>query len=113
MLVAEIACDAGDPIWSMSDGELRALVEPHLLRIGWCSKQELGDMTARRMPHAYPVQSLDIESSVRRIHDYCAELANLEISGRNGRFSYIHLHDLLRLAREIVTRHAPQDATRP
>jgi len=117
MLVAEIACDTNDPIWSMSEEELRALVEPHLLRIGWCSKQELGDMTARRMPHAYPVQSLDVETSVRRIHDYCAGFANLEISGRNGCFSYIHLHDLLRLAREIVARHAdtrvPQDSSHP
>jgi protoporphyrinogen oxidase len=104
MLVAEIACSESDPVWSMPDSELRAMVEPHLLRIGWCSKRELGDMCARRMPHAYPVQSLEVEAFVRRIHDYCSGFSNLEISGRNGCFSYIHLHDLLRLAREIIRK---------
>lgn len=107
LLVAEIACDQDDPCWTMSDTDLRAMVEPHLVKIGWCTQRELGEMTSRRMPHAYPVQSLNVEASVQKIHTYCSGFSNLQISGRNGCFSYIHIHDLLRMAREIVSHCAP------
>lgn len=107
-LVAEISCAENDPIWTMPDAELRALVEPHLLKVGWCTKQELGAMVAHRMPHAYPVQDIHVENTVHKLHSYCSGFSNLQISGRNGRFSYIHIHDLIRLAREVVASHHPQ-----
>jgi protoporphyrinogen oxidase len=105
-LVAEITCDENDPLWTLPDDQLRSLVESHLLKCGWFTEQQIGKMISHRMPYAYPVQDLDVAAKVQKLHEYCGRFENLHISGRNGRFSYIHIHHLMALAKEIVSSHS-------
>lgn len=101
-LVAEIPCACGDPVWSADDSDLVRLVGGHLEAIGWIRDREILGARVERLAHAYPVLSLEAESRAGEIRRYLGGLANLSVAGRNGRFEYGWIHDMLRDGKEVV-----------
>jgi len=101
-LVIEIPCKVKDPVWAMGEDELAGRVLPMLIRIGLMEEAEVMDYTLARMSCAYPVLEVGFEDKLGRVLDYLGRFENLSLSGRCGRFAYLHLHDLMRSGKEIV-----------
>lgn len=105
-LVAEIPCRREDAFWTMEDSRLVRLVRSHLAKIGWLEDHQVEASMIHRMPYAYPVLSLGFEKKIEKLFGYLDRFENLKLSGRNGRFQYTHVHDMMIFAREIVSGYA-------
>jgi protoporphyrinogen oxidase len=98
----ELPCAPGDDRWSLSDTELLKLVQGNLERLGLIQNDEFVDFFVHRMSHAYPVLELGFESRVAALHQYLGQFSNLKVVGRNGKFLYTHLHDMLRFGMDLI-----------
>ena len=103
-LVAEIPCRGGDALWLLDDDQIVARIRSQLVDIGWLRPEQVIGSAVTRLNHAYPVLTLEAEQAVREITDYLAGFSNLTLAGRNGRFVYASIHDVLRSGREMVDR---------
>jgi len=101
-LVAEIPCRKQDSFWAMEDQRLIRTVRSHLIQIGWMQEAEIIGAAVHRMQYAYPVLEVGFEEKIDKIFQYLDRFENLKLSGRNGKFQYSHVHDMLMFARDIV-----------
>ena len=104
-LVVEIPCHREDEIWGLDDTGLSNLVANKLIDIGWIQQNEIIDHWCGRLNYAYPILELGFEDKVAQIFDWLDRFENLSLSGRNGKFAYTHLHDMMRFGKEIVEEH--------
>jgi protoporphyrinogen oxidase len=86
----------------MEDRRLIRAVRSHLTRIGWLSENEIESAAVHRMHYAYPVLEVGFEKKIKKIFGYLDRFENLKLSGRNGKFQYSHVHDMMMFARDIV-----------
>jgi len=101
-VVVEIPCQDGDKHWRMDDGALIEMVGQHLIRSGLIRREEIIDGTVDRMNDAYPILEVGFEEKIGRIFSYLDRMRNLRVSGRNGRFLYTHVHDMMQFGKEII-----------
>jgi protoporphyrinogen oxidase len=101
-LIVEIPCQQNDSTWEMSDEQLVFLVKSKLVQAGLIEEREIIGFATRRMPYAYPVLERDFEEKIRTINIFLNRFENLAFSGRNGRYVYGHVHDMMDMGREIV-----------
>jgi protoporphyrinogen oxidase len=101
-IVAEIPCQMEDNMWLEKDMVILGKVKDHLCSAGLISDEEVIDTKVHRMHYAYPILEKGYEKRLAEIHNYLKGYSNLELSGRNGRFSYIHIHDMMEIGREII-----------
>ncbi|MEM6837761.1 MAG: FAD-dependent oxidoreductase [Cyanobacteria bacterium P01_C01_bin.120] len=101
-LVVEIPCHREDDIWNMENDELANVIAGHLTDVGWIEPQEVLGNWCGRMNYAYPILELGFEDKVTQIFDWLDRFENLSLSGRNGKFAYTHLHDMMRFGKDIV-----------
>lgn len=105
-LVAEIPCQPEDAAWStLSDQELIDGVTAKLGAIGWIRPGTVIGSSVHRIENAYPILEAGFEQKVKRINDYLARFANLRLSGRNGRFIYSWIHDMMRFGKTIIDKY--------
>ncbi len=112
-LVAEIPCDTDDALWSLDDERITERVRSSLEKIGWVGGDQVIDTAVIRLKRAYPILTLDAERAVGEIAQYLERFSNLAISGRNGKFIYSSIHDMMRLGKTIVDRYAAGREDRP
>jgi len=105
-LVAEIPCGPGDAPWSADDARLVEITRRPLEAIGWLRREEIVSSRVVRIPHAYPVLSLDFEHSLGPVRRYLEGFSNLVLAGRNGRFEYGWIHDQIREGRGVALSFA-------
>jgi len=101
-LVIELPCQHGDSYWRMSDAELTQLALSKLIDIGWFTCDQVIDSEVHRRLFAYPILERGYENTVEEIVAYLENFENLKLSGRNGKFSYTHFHDMMAYGKEIV-----------
>lgn len=101
-LVAEIPCGFGDDIWNSPDHILIERVTQKLIEIGLITNGEILGAQVFRLYHAYPVLEKYFREKIERISSYFTCFSNLKMSGRNGKFVYTHLHDMMRFGKEII-----------
>ncbi len=101
-LVAEIPSQMEDPLWQLPDQQLTQLVTAHFARIHWLTEADILDTSVIRIPYAYPVLELDYEQKIQSLLRFLRPLQNLQLSGRNGKFLYTHLHDMMTFGKEII-----------
>ena len=101
-LVAEIPCDPGGEIWSLSDEKLIRCARTDLERIGLVRDTELGDGFIRRMPNAYPVPDLGLLEEAQKVVAFLGTFANLKLSGRCGKHRYLWMHEVMADGRNLV-----------
>ncbi|MFC2155472.1 FAD-dependent oxidoreductase [Acidobacteriota bacterium] len=101
-LVLEIPCSPEDSLWQMEDDRLSRRVLSQFLKTGLIKKDDIIDRLVFRMKDAYPVLTAGYKEKVEKILNYLQTFENLVISGRNGKFVYAHLHDMMVFAREII-----------
>jgi protoporphyrinogen oxidase len=108
-LVIEIPCNSNDEVWTTSDEELTKVVINQLARVGIDIVDQVIGSFVQTAYNAYPVQTLVAESSRLKILEYTSKLKNLNLVGRNGRFDYIHIHDVFEQCFEIDALFKPNN----
>lgn len=101
-LVAEIPCFEGDEVWRLSDKELIEKAKIDLLSTGLVNANEISGAVVKRVPFAYPVITLEAMEHIRELNSYLSGFTNLLLTGRNARFSYTHIHDMMRWGEELM-----------
>lgn len=101
-LVVEIPCHVEDPVWVMEDAALTRMVRTSLDRLGWFQARDVIDARVCRMDCAYPLLEIGSEEIAQKLLFFLNRFHNLKVAGRNGKFVYAHLHDMMRDGREIV-----------
>lgn len=104
-LCVEFPCAPGDDRWTLSDAELLKIVQENLQELGLIQDGELTDFVVHRMSHAYPVLELGFGSRVAELHETLEQFSNLKVVGRNGKFLYTHLHDMLRFGMDVIAEY--------
>ncbi len=98
-LIAEIPCFKDDGIWQNPDDEVIEAAKNDLVKTGLCKPGEIMDAWVQRLPFAYPVLSNNAVEALTHLQEYFGRFNNLTLAGRNGNFSYTHVHDLFYEAR--------------
>jgi len=101
-LIVEIPCFSKDQYWSMQENQISKKILDLLIEINFFSKSEIISSKTYKINNAYPVLELDFDKKIIELRNYLKKFKNLKISGRNGLFSYSHIHDQFINAREIV-----------
>ncbi len=101
-LCMEYPCFATGSPWEMTDAEMIGMTEAHLERLGLIRRDKVLDAQVVRMSNAYPVLEAGIENKIATLLDYLHGFSNLRTIGRNGRFVYTHLHDMLRFGIDVI-----------
>jgi protoporphyrinogen oxidase len=108
-LCIELPCDPGDELWNTSDERLKRMVRTQLNQLGIVREEIIIEDLVYRMSHAYPVLELGVEEQIHTLYDYLEGFGNLKLSGRNGRFLYTHVVDLMRFGIDLVQEYIDVD----
>lgn len=101
-LCVEIPCFSQSKLWNMKEEELLELVSSYFIRLNWFRKEDVFDSRVIRLEFAYPVLEKGCEEKVQKIFSFLEKFNNLKISGRNGKFLYTHVHDMMRFGKEVI-----------
>lgn len=104
-LVAEIPCQQEDELWNMADDKLVQLIRSKLIQIGWIKEEEITGAFVDRVNYAYPILDVDFEENTKKAVTFLEGFSNLKLSGRNGKFMYVHVHDIIRFGKEIIEEY--------
>jgi protoporphyrinogen oxidase len=110
-LVAEIPCQEEDSIWQYEEKVLSKIVRQHVRRIGIVDENDIIDSKVYRMKFAYPVLELGIEEKIKQLQQYLNGFENLKVTGRNGKFVYSHIHDMLSFGKNIIAEYSYKHTT--
>jgi protoporphyrinogen oxidase len=94
VLCAEIACWAGDDVWSASDGDLAARLAAELAATGLPEPRPI-HVESRRLLRVYPVYRPGFSDDLGRLEDWAADLGGLITFGRQGLFTPDNTHHAL------------------
>lgn len=83
----EYFCNEGDPLWSMSDNELKSLGKREMAKIGLLDEEEVEDALVIRVPKAYPAY-FGSYARFDMIRNWLDGIDNLFLVGRNGMHRY-------------------------
>ncbi len=102
-LCVEIACDAGDEVWSDApERQIRRAVDD-LVRLGLLrSAAEVEAGWTRRFPAAYPVYRVGFREHLQSIEAALAPIGNLKLAGRQGAFWYASTAEGIRQGLDLV-----------
>ena len=102
-LIVEIPCQGEDDVWNMEDDALVRLVQTRLVNdIRWIKEDEITGTSVNRLDHAYPILEVGFEEKLRGINVFLDGFNNLKLSGRNGKFVYSWIHNMMAFGRDIV-----------
>ena len=103
LLVAEIACDPADAVWS-DDAAAREAVLSDLEREKLITRGQVIDSVVFRTAHGQPMYTLGYEDALKALIDAFESLGNAVTAGRQGRFAYINTHVAMKMGREAADR---------
>ncbi len=101
-LVAELPCSETDALWHAPDDAIVHAAAPTLTALGWLRPGEVIGAAVVRLPHAYPVLTIEAERAAAELVRYLGRFHNLHLLGRNGLFHYGWLHTMMRMAKTLV-----------
>lgn len=103
LLVAEIACDPSDKVWSDEALAVKSVVDD-LAREDIIAPSEVLSTTVFRTRHAQPMYLLGYETALKTVLDAFAALDNMETAGRQGRFQYVNTHVAMKMGFDAADR---------
>jgi len=92
--VAEMTCNAGDPLWSSTDEALIDHVVTQADRMGIFRRSEVLFSRVERTRYAYVVFDLDHRRHLDVVRSY-ADRVGLDLLGRFGQFDYINTDQVI------------------
>lgn len=102
VICAEIPCAVSDPIWSLTDPELRDVVMDSLDAAGLPLRSRVLEVAVRRLTSAYPIYDLGYAGELKRVEDWLNTLPGLVSFGRQGLFAHDNTHHALFTAQSAV-----------
>lgn len=108
-LVAELPCNQDDKLWGLADSELIQLVRSQLIQMEWIKAEDIIDTSVYRIDHAYPILEQGFEENLKTLSTSLARFKNIKISGRNGRFYAVHIHDVMRWGKDIIAEFITEE----
>ena len=91
----EYFCDEGDQLWSMTDGDFKALASRELASIGIVRPENIRDSHVIRMKKAYPAY-FGTYDELPVLREWMDGFHNLFLIGRNGQHRYNNMdHSML------------------
>lgn len=103
LLVAEVACDPKDAVWTDEALAVEAVVSD-LVREGILARAEVAASHVFRARHAHPMYTLGYETALKTLLDAFAGLSNAETAGRQGRFQYVNTHVAMKMGQDAADR---------
>ena len=94
-----------DATWRADDRQLVDRLVRHFIEIGWIVERDVIGFAIHRIRFAYPILELEYEEKLGGILNYLGTLVNLRLIGRDGRFVYAHLHDMIQFGREVIAEY--------
>lgn len=98
ILCAELPCNQGDDVWTMSDAELGELVQRDLAGAGIPVPATPTRAFTRRLPQAYPVYLNGYEQPFGVLDAWASSLPQMVFYGRQGLFAHDNTHHALHMA---------------
>ncbi|MDF2190530.1 NAD(P)/FAD-dependent oxidoreductase [Paraflavitalea sp. CAU 1676] len=83
----EYFCTKGDPIWNMTDEEIKKLAIQELIQMNLITVEDVLDSTVNRMEKTYPAY-FGTYDRFEVIQNYLNDFPNLFLVGRNGMHKY-------------------------
>jgi protoporphyrinogen oxidase len=111
-LCLEIPAQLDDDHWRLPDEALIERVSRQLCDYRLIKHKEIIDKCVYRFKFAYPVLESGYEQKIAPVFRHLASFGNLSLSGRNGKYVYSWLHDMMRFGKEIVEEHMAATAKR-
>jgi protoporphyrinogen oxidase len=98
VLCAEIPCEVGDRLWSMSDADLGKLVVDDMRKVDLIPSAAPTRAFARRLPQAYPIYMNGYERHLVPLDQWLSAQPNFLSYGRQGLFAHDNTHHALFMA---------------
>ncbi|MGH7449193.1 MAG: protoporphyrinogen/coproporphyrinogen oxidase, partial [Longimicrobiales bacterium] len=102
VLCAEIPCQPGDPVWSMSDEDVGLQVAADLERAGIPLPRPAVRVLTRRLKQAYPIYPTGYEVPFGTLDDWADSLPDFLLYGRQALFAHDNTHHALYMAAAAV-----------
>jgi protoporphyrinogen oxidase len=102
VLCAEIPCQRGDALWTLSDEELSLRVRDGLERAGLPVRSEVGAVLAKRIPFAYPIYHTGYDTHFGALDRWLDERPGVLSFGRQGLYAHDNTHHAMFMARSAV-----------
>lgn len=103
-LVAEIPFNK-ETMKNFDDKDFIEIVTDYLCKHRFVERSEIEDVLVKKINYAYPILDLGYEEKITKINTYLNQFTNLKLTGRNGKFVYSWLHDMLDYGRTIVEEY--------
>ncbi len=113
LAVFEVTARLDSALWQKSDREIAELVVHDGVEAGLFGKEQVLDVFTRRLPHAYPIYTVDFRKHLSEVCQGLARVNNLLSTGRQGLFNHNNMdHSMLMgiRAAETLKRHGSQCA---
>ena len=105
-LVAEIPCQFGDIVWTEKESRLVQRVTSYLVKENFIDEKDILGTSVHRIRYAYPVLDVDSVKKIEQIKGYLNGFSNLNLLGRSGQFKYLHIHDLFKSAKGVISSYS-------
>ncbi len=110
-LELEIACDAGDEKWRMSDEEVLAACLPDLAAVGLPLADDVVSYGSSFSEYSYPIYDLGYRAKIKAVLDWVWPVENLLTIGRGGLYRYNNMDHSLKMGM-LAARHVVAGASR-
>jgi len=101
-LAVEVPCFEGDDAWRGGDEAIAERIVAALADARLIRRRDVIGHHCHRIPFAYPVLELGSEQVIAGLEARLRGFRNLVTVGRNGLFTYVHIHDVMRQAKAVV-----------
>ena len=98
----EFFCQETDPLWTMSDDDMKLLAQQEMVQIGLVSVPKALDGVVIRVPKAYPGYFGEAYKNFEQLRTALDSVNNLFLIGRNGMHRYNNQDHSMLTAKEAV-----------
>lgn len=101
-IVIEVPINQNNIILDTPRKEVYSIVLKYLINHGLINEEQILDYKIHEIEYAYPIIYKNIRNDIKNMISYFSGFDNLRIIGRNATFEYLHTHDLIEQAEQLV-----------
>ena len=101
-IVIEIPINQNNIILDTPRQEVYSIVLKYLINHGLINEEQILDYKIHEIEYAYPIIYKNIRNDIKNVISYFSGFGNLRMIGRNATFEYLHTHDLIERAEQLV-----------
>jgi protoporphyrinogen oxidase len=110
-VIAEITCNASDPLFKAADKEIFDKAITDLQSAGLLTKENVAECFTIRIRDIYPIYSLDYKQNLQTVLDYLDSFSNVYSLGRLGLFNYNNSDHCIDMSKKAA-RHIHNKASK-